>query len=355
MPNIVAITGINGFIATELVLLFLTRAWHVRGSVRTPLQAQSMKDHPVYKEWVDGGKLEVVVVPDMAGKEGGEVEGLLEGVRGVVCMAAPLPGADTTSWPGFRDPTIQGIKRVLEYAQKSSTIKSVVIMSSVGGTVDWSAPPEKVFTEDDWIPFSDEDCQADGSDINPGVLLKWYGTAKRMAEQYALEFQEKEKPGFSIATVAPPMVYGPPIYIPTPSDLPKLQYYQQEFFSLFAGGKDRKLPEQMAQSWVDVRDVAEAFCVLVEREGRGRYLISGGEYKWQEWADKLHALRPDLDEHLALGEPGKYPDSRWKVDGSKSVRELGMKYRTAEETLKDTLAYFEKMGVFEEAAGAWKI
>ncbi|WVQ77250.1 hypothetical protein IAR50_006933 [Cryptococcus sp. DSM 104548] len=352
-PNTVAITGLNGFIATELAVLFLSRGWHVRGSVRTPAQAQNMKEHPVYSKYVEGGELSVIVVEDMAKSELGE---LLEEVKSVACIAAPLPGPHVTSWAQLRDPTIQGIKRVLEYAQASSTIKSIAIMSSVGGVVDWSAPPEKVFSEDDWIPFTDEDCQADSTDnnIDQGILMKWYGTAKKLAEHYAFSFQEKENPAFSIATLAPPMVYGPPIYIPSFKDIPKLQYYQQEYFSLFAGGRDQALPVQMAQSWVDVRDVAEAFYLVLEGQKKGRYVISGGQYKWQDWADKLHTLRPDLEQYLALGQPGNPPASRWKVDASKSVRELGLEYHTSEETLKDTLAYWESLGVYKEAPGAWK-
>ncbi|ODO08263.1 hypothetical protein I350_03853 [Cryptococcus amylolentus CBS 6273] len=340
---LIAITGINGFIATEVVLLFLSHEWHVRGSVRTSTQAEKLKSLPAYEKYFASGKLEVVVVEDLAKADFSE---LLEGADAVASVAAPLPKMDNPSleWDkDFKGPTIDPVLRILEYAKKSTTIKSVAVMSSSGSCFTLTPPPGKVYTEADWTPYTEELCH------NPATPIIWYFTAKKLAEQAVLKFQETEKPAFSIATFAPSMVYGPPRFISSIDDARKgVQGSSDEVLSLFVG-KDQPLPHQFARAYADVRDVADAFYAAITKNVSGKFLLSGHEYKWQAFADKLREIRPDLDAYIPLGTPGQYIPDEYFADASKSQRELGIKYRTTEETLKDTIDFYENLGLFKEA------
>ncbi|ODO08232.1 hypothetical protein I350_03821 [Cryptococcus amylolentus CBS 6273] len=342
-PNspLIAITGINGFIAAEVVLLFLARGWHVRGSVRTSTQAEKLKNLPAYEKYFASGQLEVVVVADLSKADFTE---LLEGADAVASLAAPLPkpGDPTITWSDFKRPTIDPVLRILDYAKKSTTIKSVAIMSSSGSSIRLDHQPNKVYTEDDWTPYTEEYCD------NPLATAVWYFAAKKYAEEAVLKWQETEKPSFAISTFCPSMVYGPAHYIPSLANLKALTGSTDEFLNLFIG-KDQPFPGQFSKSFVDVRDVAEAFYLGITKEVSGKYLVSGHEYSWQELVDKLRELRPDLDAYFPLGEPGTRTPEDWSMDSSKSKRELGIEYRSTEETLKGAIDFFEGLGLFKEA------
>ncbi|ODN98248.1 hypothetical protein L198_03490 [Cryptococcus wingfieldii CBS 7118] len=338
---LIAITGINGFIATEVVLLFLARGWNVRGSVRASTQAEKLKSLPAYEKYFASGQLEVVVVEDLAKADFTE---LFQGAHAVASLAAPLPklGDPTLTWSDFKGPTIAPVLRILDYAKKSTTIKSVALMSSSGSSLSLEQEPNKVYTEDDWTPYTEEYCD------NPMASVIWYFAAKKFAEEAVMKWQETEKPSFAISTFCPPMVYGPAHYIASLADLKALKGSTDEFLNLFIG-KDQPFPGQFSKTFVDVRDVAEAFYLGITKEVSGKYLVSGHDYCWQELADKLRELRPDLDAYFPLGEPGTRIKGEWTMDASKSKRELGLEYRSTEETLKGTIDLFEGLGLFKEA------
>ncbi|ODN80031.1 hypothetical protein L202_03893 [Cryptococcus amylolentus CBS 6039] len=348
-PNspLIAITGIEGFIATELVLLFLARGWHVRGSARTFTQAEKLKSLPAYEKYFASGQLEVVVVADVAKADFTE---LLEGADAVASLAAPIPklGDPTITWSDFKRPTIDPVLRILDYAKKSTTIKSVAIMSSSGSSIRLDHQPNKVYTEDDGTPYTEEYCESPSAATHRLATVIWYYAAKKYAEEAVLKWQETEKPSFAISTFCPSMVYGPAHYIPSLANLKALTGSTDEFLNLFIG-KDQPFPRQFSRSFVDVRDVAEAFYLGITKEASGKYLVSGHEYSWQEFADKLRGLRPDLDAYFPLGEPGTRIPEDWSMDSSKSKRALGIEYRSTEETLKGAIDFFEGLGLFKQA------
>ncbi|ODN76500.1 hypothetical protein L202_05166 [Cryptococcus amylolentus CBS 6039] len=78
------------------------------------------------------------------------------------------------------------------------------------------------------------------------------------------------------------------------------------------------------------------------------------EYTWQEFTDKLHLIRPDLSSFFPLGQPksksegGGYTPAKWAFDAKKSREELGIEYRTMEETLRDAVGFFETIGAFQQ-------
>ncbi|WVQ82237.1 hypothetical protein IAT38_004365 [Cryptococcus sp. DSM 104549] len=352
---IVAVTGLNGFIATHVAAHFLSQGWSVRGSVRTESTAATVKTLPIFKKAVEEGRLEVVILTDLAE---GDFGPLLEGVEGVASVAAPLPGAKNGTWESYKKPTVSGAVNLLTAAKKVPTIKGVALMSSMGASLSLD-PPEKlvgkVFTEDDWTPFDDESCKAlDPEDFM--TLVAWYWAAKKLAEQAALEFIAKEHPSFSVSTICPPMTYGPFSHIASAADLgatAKGNGALNEWATLVAG-KDAEVIESYSNSYVDARDVAVAFYQSVVKQVSGRFMVSAGESGMQAYLDTARKVRPDLDAFIPLGEPGKPRPQGWSVDASKSVKELGFTYRSLEDSVADTLAVFEEIGVFKLPPGAWK-
>ena len=77
---LVAITGISGFVSFQVGLCFLAAGWRVRGSVRTQTTAEYIRNHPKLARYRDTGRLQLVVVPDLAG---GEFTDLLQDAEAV--------------------------------------------------------------------------------------------------------------------------------------------------------------------------------------------------------------------------------------------------------------------------------
>ncbi|WVQ77244.1 hypothetical protein IAR50_006927 [Cryptococcus sp. DSM 104548] len=350
---IVAITGLNGFISTHTALAFLAHDWSVRGSVRSQSKVDQVKSLKVWQPYLEQGRLEVVVVEDLVE---GNLTDFLKGVEGVAHLAAPL-GMTELGWEGYKKPTIEGMVNILRQAKSVPSIKGISAMSSMSALYDVLTPEAqqdgRIYTEDVWTPLTEEKA-VNFDPKDPKAMWIYYGAAKRLAEEAALAFVDDEKPQFSVATFCPPMVYAPFHHISNLSEIADTTGSPPIFASFFSG-RDEPLPSKGGFSWVDARDVGEAFFRAVDKQISGRFIVSAGKSNPQIFVNKLRELRPDLDEYIIRGEPseGKLGPTSY-IDATKSQKVLGMTYRPLEETLRDTVAYMEEIGAFKEAPGASK-
>ena len=99
-PPMMALTGINGFIATHIALTFLHNGWSVRGSVRTGANQDLVMANPIYKEYVREGKLEVVVLENLATAD---TVSFLRGCKAVSENLPVVPDPLTTLLVRLRD------------------------------------------------------------------------------------------------------------------------------------------------------------------------------------------------------------------------------------------------------------
>ncbi|KAG6855973.1 hypothetical protein H0H87_008871 [Tephrocybe sp. NHM501043] len=138
-------------------------------------------------------------------------------------------------------------------------------------------------------------------------------------------------------------------------------------------GQSEDLLKVQGSAYVDVRDVAEAHTLALEKEAAGgeRIIIAAGSYVWQDWrkwtltnhkegctadfllvneiVDAANSLSPSpIPSHpkLAVGYPGAGAVAKPPVayDSSKAARILGLNFRTKEEITRDTLADIEERG-----------
>ncbi|KAK8861491.1 hypothetical protein IAR55_002312 [Kwoniella newhampshirensis] len=354
----VVVTGLNGYIATHIAVLFLSKGWKVRGTARSADKVNHLKSQPVFKEWVEKGKLEIAVLEDLTDRDG--YKSLLEGVEGVAHVAAPL-GSSASSWEGFKTPTVKGVTTLLEVAKDSTTIKSIAVMSSAAAALDPMklAGAKETFAEDSWFPYDDAFC-ANLDPKEPFTPGLWYCGAKKFAEQAAFELVETHKPRWSLATLCPPMNYGPLIQAASPQDLNNVGAAGgsvRDFISLIEG-KDKALPPQRSPAFIDIRDDASAFYNAIAGHKSGRYFLCGPDYSFQQFVNVFRKLRPDLDAYFPLGDPtlpDPKPEDSFHISNVKSIQDLGVKYHSLEETLKDSLDYFEQIGVFKIPPGSWKV
>ena len=100
-------------------------------------------------------------------------------------------------------------------AAKVPSVKRVVVTSSFAAVLDMDKQPatDKTYSHADWNPATYE--KAKNSGDNPAYL---YCASKVLAEKAAWDFVEKEKPGFALSVVCPPMVLGAPNQVVTSMD-----------------------------------------------------------------------------------------------------------------------------------------
>ncbi|KAL7419806.1 hypothetical protein Q5752_005722 [Cryptotrichosporon argae] len=348
-----AITGLNGFVATHVAVHFLERGWAVRGSVRGAARVDEVKAHAVFGPWVAKGKLDVVVVDDIVN---GDYTALFKDVAAIVHLATPLPAA-STSYASIYRPTIDAAANVIAQAARMPSIGAVSIISTASAVIDLEAAfgdPEaaakKAYGEDSWFPLSDEQLEA----LDPAAPFTpylWYGGAKKAMELAAAEAHKNVGATSALSLVCPPMVYGPALTLELADQEPK-SLSERLQYGLIAG-KDADLPQDMSTVYTDARDLSEVFFQLVTQRKSGRWLVAHPEpMDWTVVTDTLRKVRPQYAHAFPVGKgPGlleRFGSATY--DSSKSVRELGITYRSLEQTFGDAIDHFAKIGKLQARA-----
>lgn len=247
------------------------------------------------------GQLSFVVVPDIA------QEGAFDQV---VVSEPPFDAVLHTASPfHFRfqdpkellDPAIHGTKGILlAIKEKAPSVKRVVITSSFAAIVSTDGHPD-VYSESLWNQVTYEEGIEDRA--------KTYRASKTLAERAAWSFMEEEKPGFSLATLCPPYVFGPPIH--APESQAALNTSNAYFAMLMHGGWKQQLPPTGTWLWVDVRDIALAHVRAMEvpEAGGKRFFITAGHFDMKEVADIAKKNFPEYADKLPTELMSDKPDS----------------------------------------------
>jgi nucleoside-diphosphate-sugar epimerase len=91
-----------------------------------------------------------------------------------------------------------------------------------------------------------------------------YRASKKLAEEAAWQFTRANPSiNFSLSTINPVMVYGPPL--PGSGDLKHLGQSMSEIYALL-NGSTTNVPPTMVPAFVDVREVAEAHRLAFEAD-----------------------------------------------------------------------------------------
>ena len=207
----------------------------------------------------------------------------------------------------------------------------MVITSSFAAIVDAAGkPPGYVYSDKDWNPITAEQAVK-----NAGF---GYRASKTFAERAAWDFVEKEKPGFDLVTMNPPLVFGPVLH--HLSTLSSLNTSNELLRDIVQGKYQAEgLPRASVFFWVDVRDLADAHVRAAERKEAGgkRFFITAGDYSNQEIGKAVQENFPQYKDKVGDLSKAGYGEGRPKFDNGPSVEVLGIKYRTLEESVVDTV------------------
>ncbi|KAK2023390.1 NAD dependent epimerase/dehydratase [Colletotrichum zoysiae] len=343
MPQRVLVTGANGFIAQHILDQFLAAGHSVRAVVRS--ESSASKVRKTFASYIASSQLDVALVPDMTAP--GAFDAALASdppFDTVLHTASPFDFRKGNSSADFLDPAVRGTTEILHGVRRvAPAVKRVVVTSSMAAMIDIFRPPvsdpPKIYGDRDWLEVSRRDAEASGNPHLP------YVASKALAEKAAWAFVEEEGPAFDLATVNPPMVYGPLLdasALGSPRDLNQSNHGLYETFFAPGLAEASPVPPAFLHLYVDVRDAARAHLLAATRPAAGghRFVVCPGGVSNQKIANVLRERLPELRDRIPKGDPTAtaLPEGIYGADGSLAEKLLGLEYTKLEDTFGDLAA-----------------
>jgi nucleoside-diphosphate-sugar epimerase len=334
----VMITGATGYVAGWIVKKLLDEGFTVHAAVRNPENKETVKHLDALAEKAPG---KIIYFKSDLLKEGSYDEAM-KGCELVFHTASPFTSKFSDPQKDLVEPALNGTKNVLASVNRTVSVRRVVLTSScaaiIGDSKDVLDYPGKIATEEQWNISSSLDHQP-------------YSYSKTVAEKAAWEIC-KCQDRWDLVVINPSFVIGPGIKPDATSD-------SFHFFRILGDGTMKMGIPDFQIGAVDVRDVAEAhFKAGYTPEAHGRYITSAentdflkiSSYLREKFGNAYPFPKRTLPKFLvwlmapASGLKRKmisrntgYP---WKVDNSKGIKELGMKYRPVKASVVE---FFQQM------------
>lgn len=234
------------------------------------------------------------------------------------------------------DPAINGTTGILEAIIKSApSVKRVVITSAFAAIVDTHRRERYQYSERDWNPVT--------LDCARHAPLGGYRGSKTSAERAAWDIMRAQHVNFTLATLQPPPIIGPIAHHVTSLD--SINESNKRLRDLVVRVyRTQDLGPVPVPLWVDVRDVALAHVLCMEKPEAGglRFLLTAGPYSSRQLAEAIDKHFPQLRDRLptgtALANAGIPADSDiFGYDNSRSKQVLGLVYRPLKLSVVDTV------------------
>ncbi|KAJ5267496.1 hypothetical protein N7478_010304 [Penicillium angulare] len=281
--SLVLVTGVTGYVASQVAKQFLERGYKVRGTVRDPKRASWLVDD-VFKSYAASGDFEFATVPDLATPSAFD-----QAVKGVaaICHVASIVNFDPE--PNNVIPqTVAGAVSIMEAALTEPSVKEFVYTSSI---VAATIPAPGNVTRVDRSTWNDQAVQlawsAAADDPKHGSVV--YQASKVEAEKAIWRFVEEKKPHFSVNSVCPSSIMGEPLdrsHIGSPAAWIKQLYDRNVAF----------LSRAPALFAVDVKDVARLHLAAVLDRGVRNERLQAWSHPCN-WNDILAILRQLYPQH----------------------------------------------------------
>lgn len=336
----VLVTGATGYVAGWLIKELLENGITVHATVRDPSNTDKLKYLNEMSKDLPG-EIKYFKADLLAE---GSFEEAMKDCKVVFHTASPFTLDVKDPQAELVDPAKKGTQNVLDQATKTPTVKRVVLTSSVvaiyGDNADLQDYDNQTLTEDDWNTTS-------------SVSHQPYAYSKVQAEKLAWQIQQNQNQ-WDMVTINPSLVMGPGLNPKGTSE--SFNIIRQMGDGTFKGGVPK-----WGMGVVDVRDVAKAhYAAAFTKEAKGRYITSAHNTSFMGMADALRdkygdtyplpksiipkfmiwLIGPIVNKAMtrkAISRNAGYP---WKADNSKSRKELGINYRSLNETMND---FFEQM------------
>lgn len=273
--GVVLITGITGFLGSQIANNLLNRGFKVKGTVRSLKNKEKLS--PIYS--LPNQQNLQLVEADLLNESCWD--SIVSDVKYILHVASPF----TIDVPKNEDelirPAVQGTLSVLKAAAKNENIEHIVVTSSIASIFSCYTKGTKNYTEEDW-PNVDK--------------LKPYNKSKVLAEKEAWNFYNKEKEirvksnkkMFKLTTICPGYIFGP--------SLVKTNFASGDIIRQILTGELLGIPN-VKFCIVDVRDCAEAHirAMLSDISDGQRYICAADKGLWAKEISQL--LRDNYEKY----------------------------------------------------------
>ena len=342
----VAVSGGTGYLASWIIKHLLDRGMTVRTSIRD-LSDKSKYEHLL---GLKGARNQLQIFEADLQAEG-SFDKVISDCELVIHTASPF------KITGIRDfhkdiiePAVEGTKNILAAVNRTASVKRVVMTASMasicGDSADILNKPDKIFTADDWNSSST-------------IKHQPYSYSKTIAEIEAWGIANLQD-RWDLITIHPGFILGPSL-------TKRADSTSIDFMITLMNGRFRLGVPDLWLGIVDVRDVSLMHVIAGLIPGAsGRYIAVQDTYSMVHIAEEMvshYGTRYGISTRklpkilFYLGGPFMGFSLKFvkrnvgipiKIDNSRSIRELGMVFRSIEATLSDQVEQIERDGLIHK-------
>jgi len=251
--GLVLVTGVTGFLGSQIAYQLLEKGYKVRGTVRSKANEKKLK--PI-RTLPHQGALELVEA-DLLKAE--TWEPAVAGCEYVLHVASPFLTKTPKNESDLIKPAVEGTMSVLRACAKHP-VKHVVVTSSVAAVMSCKDSAKKEYTEADWPVIE---------------TIPAYNKSKTLAEKEAWKLYNSLDPKtrFKLTTINPGYIFGPSII--------NTDFASGDMIRQLLTGDILAIPK-LHMPIVDVRDAARAHIIAIETDAADgqRYLCCNGDALW---------------------------------------------------------------------------
>ncbi|KIJ54038.1 hypothetical protein M422DRAFT_241298 [Sphaerobolus stellatus SS14] len=337
----VLVTGASGFLATWVVEALVDQGYYVRGTVRSKGKGDHQKD-------LFGDNFEYVIVRDIE-------EVILDTYlhrRSTTLTVASRSHSCCCEGDGFY---------TRQCAEIREDVKRVVITSSTAAISPLLGPddPLKVYTERDWNFNSVPAVEKEGRKSDQAHKYRASKVQSKVTWNYIDKYKSEERGLRDILNMLG-QIFGPVLHsvssavaLNTSSSSVILSFFRND-----PPNSEEDLVKPMG-NWINVRDVGIVYTLALDnpvlgnkdaeaalKEGKGRLLVSAGEWRYQDVLDALVDAGIQLPSTTPRGtrEAGKNVVHNEIMDSGRLRELVGMKMRSMAEVFGDSLKVSREKG-----------
>jgi nucleoside-diphosphate-sugar epimerase len=345
----VLVTGATGYVAGWIVKRLLDEGLTVHAAVRNPDNSDKVAHlNELAKQ--SNGSIQYFKTDLL--EEGSYAEAMQD-CELVYHTASPFTSNFKDPQKELIDPAVLGTANVLNEANKTKSVKRVVVTSSCAAIYtdasDCQKAPNGVLTEEIWNTTASLDYQP-------------YSYSKTLAERKAWEINNAQNQ-WDLVTINPSFVMGPAL------NAKSITSESYNLLKQMGNGTMKSGVPNLGIGVVDVRDVAEAHIKAgFTPEASGRYITSAHNSSFLELARMLvkkygtkypipkkalpkwllMTVGPLINKALSRKFLRNSIDVAFKADNSKIRKELGIEFRPLRETMEESFQVLIDEGILKK-------
>lgn len=347
----ILVTGASGYIASWVVAQLLEAGHRVHGTVRSLTDTSKVQHLSKLATQYPAGQL-TLFTADL--ETPGNFDTAMQGCSHVIHVASPyFLQKPKDPMRELVQPALEGTRMVLNSVNRTPSVQRVVLTSSVvalyHNACDVGAHVQHTVQEEDVNPNADPHA-------NP------YAYSKTMAEQAAWDMQRQQQ-RWDLVSLHPGAVFGPSLSS-------RVDASSVSMVIQFLNGSFRSGVPALELGLVDVRDVAAAHVqAALSPVARKRYIVVAHSLRLLEMAQCMRLDGTGISNKLPRAEAPKW--LMWLIgplvglqrgyvarnvghplrfNNQRSQTELGLRYRSAEETLNNQIQQLLRDGLLAPTA-----